>query len=93
MPFTKYLKFVKFRIYGNLWEKKESSGLILFFDPQCHTLVTFFLNLPISERLLITSSYCSMFGHTSNRKAPTVLRPLIQEEQLSVNGERISTTY
>ena len=42
---TKNLKFVKFRIYGNLWEKKESSGMILIFDPQCHTLVTFFFKL------------------------------------------------
>ena len=23
--------------------------MILIFDPQCHTLVTFFLNLPISD--------------------------------------------
>ena len=46
MRFTRNLKFVKFRIYGNLREKKESSGMIFIFDPQCHTLVTFFLNLP-----------------------------------------------
>ena len=51
MRFTKCLKFVKFRIYGNLWEKKESSGLILIFDPQCHTLVAFFSNLPYFEEL------------------------------------------
>ena len=48
MLFTKSLTFVKFRIYGNLWEKKESSDIMFIFDPQCHTLVTFFFNLPKS---------------------------------------------
>ena len=43
------IKFVNFRIYGNLWEKKESSDMMFIFDPQCHTLVTFFLNLPMSK--------------------------------------------
>ena len=54
MPFTNNLKFVKFRIYGNLWEKKESSDMMFIFDPQCHTLVTFFLNLPSCETQLAT---------------------------------------
>ena len=27
-------------------KKKESSDMMFIFDPQCHTLVTFFLNLP-----------------------------------------------
>ena len=55
MRFTRNLKFVKFRMYGNLWEKKESSGMIFIFDPQCHTLVTFFLNLPICNETNCTT--------------------------------------
>ena len=27
--------------------QKESSDIMFIFEPQCHTLVTFFLNLPI----------------------------------------------
>ena len=37
--------------------------MILIFDPQCHTLVTFFLNLPISTcRPFQTTDHLEKFG-------------------------------
>ena len=50
-------------MYGNLWEKKESSGMIFIFDPQCHTLVTFLAHLSrrlIGELIVYGSSRCPL---------------------------------
>ena len=44
-------------MYGDLREKKESSGMIFIFDPQCHTLVTFFLNLPKCNMMQLTRKH------------------------------------
>ena len=43
--------------------KNESSGMILIFDPQCHTLVTFFLNLPI---FILVKKYLKYTLHALN---------------------------
>ena len=54
-------------MYGNLWEKKESSGMIFIFDPQCHTLVTFFLNLPTCQNLYQFARGDDCFQNTDHR--------------------------
>ena len=62
-------------IYGNLWGKNESSGMILIFDPQCHTLVTFLAHL--SQRLigeLIVYQWSGVRCPSSVRR-PSVRRP------------------
>ena len=53
MLFTQNFTFVKFRIYGDLWEKEESSDMMFIFDPQCHTLVTFFFKLAHSLKICV----------------------------------------